>query len=153
MEEIARRADVAVEARALDSWSQWNPQHTIIYTYTKFAVEKNLKNAAGDAILVRQMGGSAGGYTQKVSGVRPWQPGERAALFLQRSNDNSGALVVVGLMQGNFLMRQEPSGDMTVSNGVPGAAAFDRNQHTVGSYHGQRMTLRELEARVQKAAQ
>src|SRR3954471_12066643 len=103
VEELARRADSVVEARAVASWSQWESDH-LIYTYTRFAVSRALKGGAAGSVVVRQMGGSAGGYTQKVVGIRHWTPGEEAVLFLRPSEARGGVMAVVGLMQGNFVV-------------------------------------------------
>jgi len=151
VEELARRADVVVEARAVRSWSQWDEGQHLIYTYTRFAVGRALKGAAGPAIVVRQMGGTAGGYTQKVAGVRQWTPGEESVLFLRASDARDGSMAVVGLMQGSFVVVHEASGETTVSNGVPEVSSFERG--AVRTYTGSRMTLRELERRVGRAVQ
>ena len=102
-------------------------------------------------ITVKQIGGHAGGYAQKVSGVRHWLPGEEAVLFLHPSEKSDGTLVVTGLMQGNFYVQHLPTGDVVVGNGVPDVSTFDSTNHTTSTYHGSRMTLRELESHVQKA--
>src|ERR1051326_7602576 len=106
VEELTRAASHVVEAHALQSWTSWNPQHTLIYTYTSFQVNRTLKGTATDTITVKQAGGSADGYTQKVSGVRQFQPGEDALLFLRSSTSADGAMVVVGFIQGNFRISQ-----------------------------------------------
>ncbi len=84
--------------------------------------------------MVRQIGGTVEGITQKVAGVRHWSPGEDAVLFLQPSPAADGTLVVTGLMQGNFLMRRTRAGHTYVSR-------------------GNIMRLEELESRIQKAVE
>lgn len=151
VEELTRAASHVVEGRALNSWSAWNAQHTLIYTYTNFQVARSLKGAAVQTITVKQLGGSAEGYTQKVSGVRHFQAGEDALLFLRPSVAADGTLVVVGLMQGNFRMAQTASGEVVVSNGVYGAHALDQKTGAISSFSGLPITLREAESRIQKA--
>ena len=110
-----------------------------------------LKGDTPATITVKQMGGHADGYTQRVSGVRRWSAGEEAVLFLHPSEKNDGTLVVTGLMQGNFTVQHLPTGDVVVANGVPDVSAFDSVNHSTSTYHGTRMTSRELESNVQKA--
>src|SRR5512133_2096775 len=98
VEELTGRAQLVVEGRALEQWSQWDNSEHLIYTYTRFAVTRRLKGEAADSIVVRQMGGTAGGYTQIVSGVRHWQAGDEAVLFLRPSVANDGSMAVVGLV-------------------------------------------------------
>jgi hypothetical protein len=149
VEELTARAQVVVEGHALEQWSQWDGAEHLIYTYTRFAVTSRLKGAAADTVVVRQMGGSAGGYTQIVSGVRQWQIGDQAVLFLRPSVANDGSLAVVGLMQGNFRISRDRSGVATVSNGMPSVSFASGGQ--ISAFSGSRMSLTELEQRVRRA--
>jgi hypothetical protein len=146
VEELTNAADTVIEARALDSWSQWNAQHTIIFTWTRFQVVKTLKGSVPQQVLVKQPGGEVGGYGQKVAGIRQFQSGESTVLFLRPSAANDGSLVVVGLMQGNFRVYRARSGDTAVTNGVRGVSELaDRSMRV---YTGSAMTLQRLESRV-----
>jgi hypothetical protein len=153
VEALTRASTHVVEARAVESVSQWNAEHTLILTYTRFAVSRTLKGQAPSTIMVRQLGGTVGGITQKVSGVRHWRPGEEAVLFLQPSSIADGALVVTGLMQGNFLVRRTAQGQTVVSNGMPEAFEYQASSSKVTGYRGNTMRLEELESRIQKAVQ
>src|ERR1051326_6925003 len=146
VEELAARAQLVVEGRALEQWSQWDTSEHLIYTYTRFAVTQRLKGEAADSIVVRQMGGTAGGYTQIVSGVRHWQAGDEAVLFLRPSVANDGSLAVVGLVQGNFRITRAGDGVVTASNGVPAVSMSTAGG--IGAFTGSRMSLTELEQRI-----
>lgn len=146
IEDLTRASSDVIEGRATRSWTTWNAQHTLIYTYTTFEVSKNLKGAAAQSVTVKQVGGSADGYTQKVSGVRQFQVGEDALLFLRPSVARDGSLVVVGLIQGNYRMVRAPNGETLVTNGVPGAQQFERGR--IERFAGNAMRLSEAEARV-----
>lgn len=149
VEELTSAAETVVEARALQSWSQWNPQHTIIFTYTRFQVLKTLKGTAADQIVVKQPGGVVDGYGQKVPGVRQFKDDETTALFLRSSAAGDGSQVIVGLMQGNFRVYQARSGDTAVTNGIRGVTALEGR--SLRAYTGSAMTLKNLESRVQGA--
>ena len=151
VETLTQRSELVVEARAERSWAQWNPQHTLIYTYTRFATGHTLKGTAPPEFTVRQMGGSAGGYMQHVAGLRYWLPNEEAVLFL-RPSEERGVMSVVGLMQGNFMIARSPEGVGFASNGVPGVEIYAPGQQGAQEYSGARIPLRELERRVLKAA-
>ncbi len=150
VEKLASVSTHIVEARAGQSVSQWNAEHTLILTYTNFEVRRTLKGQTPHTILVRQLGGTVDGVSQKVAGVRHWRPGEEAVLFLQPSSIPDGALVVTGLMQGNFLMRRTPQGQTFVSNGMPEASEFHAATSEVTSYRGSNLRLEDLESRIQK---
>ncbi len=149
VEELTRAASHVVEAHALHSWTSWNAQHTLIYTYTTFQVSRALKGRTAETITVKQVGGTADGYTQKVSGLRQFQEGEDALLFLRPSAGADGTLVVVGLIQGNFRVARTPSGDAVVSNGITEAQQYDSGR--VRTFTGASMRLEEAEARVRSA--
>jgi len=151
IEELTIAASVVVEGQAAESWSSWNAQHSLIYTFTRIRVTKTLKGQPSEAVVLKQVGGSASGYTQRVAGVNPMKAGDVSVLFLRPSGANDGTMVIVGLMQGNFRVELEAaSGSTVVNNGVG-----DVHQPTVQGvtqYRGAKMTLRQLETRVQKAA-
>ncbi len=153
VERLTRESSHVIEGTATERWSQWNQQHTLIFTYTKFHVMRSLKGQAPNMVVVRQIGGSAEGYTQRVAGVRQWNPGDHAVLFLRPSQSPDGTLEVTGLMQGNFLVRTNESGEQVVSNGVPRVSAYQAGSQEVVPYQGAGMKLQQLESRVQKAVQ
>ena len=150
VERLTRESSHVIEATAQRSWSEWNPQHTLIFTYTQFQVSRSLKGQVPATVIVKQMGGSAGGYTQKVAGVRHWRTGEESVLFLRPSPPASGVFEVTGLMQGDFAVRSA-GGQKVVSNGVKGVENYSANN--VGPNRGNTMPLSELESRVRRAAQ
>jgi|SRR3954470_8884354 hypothetical protein len=150
VEELTRASTNVVVAQAVDSHSEWNADKTLIFTITTFQVSESLKGEAAKTIVVRQMGGRVPNYEQKVAGVRHWQAGEQAVLFLRPSPAGDGTMAVAGLMQGDFRVIQ--SADKTiVSNGVPGVEAYDPSKHSTGEFSGTKMTLDDLRSRVMKA--
>jgi hypothetical protein len=153
VEALTRASSHVIEARALSSTSQWNPEHTFIFTYTHFDVTRALKGDAHGPVVVRQIGGTVDGITQKVAGVHHWRAGDQAVLFLQPNPAADGTLVITGLMQGNFLVRHTVWGEVHVSNGMPDVMAYRPQAGGVTGYRGNTMRLDELETRVQKAVE
>jgi hypothetical protein len=150
VEQMTRSATNVVHARALRSWSDWNPQHTAIFTYTEFAITAQWKGASPAQLVVKQPGGTVGGIEQKVAGVRQFAPREDTVLFLRPSIAADGTMVVVGLLQGHFRVMQTAAGAVA-SNGVGQVKAYDAAAHAVTPFHGGRLPLSELETRVRKA--
>ncbi|HUQ50105.1 MAG TPA: hypothetical protein VM056_05265 [Terriglobales bacterium] len=151
VERLTQASTHVVVAEVQESWTEWNADRSLIYTVTRLQVQKSLKGEAASTILVKQMGGSNGGYQQKVAGVRHFASGEKTVLFLHSSEANDRRMVVTGLMQGNFHVARSQSADPIVSNGVAGVEEFDTETRTVRQYSGSRMRLSELTSRVQKA--
>ena len=152
VERLTSESSHVLEAQAVNSWSQWNPQHSLIFTYTRFQVSRTLKGAVPTTIIVKQIGGSAEGYTQKVAGVRHWQAGDEAVLFLRPSIAGDGTFEVTGLMQGNFLVKSSADGEKVVSNGVMGVTAYEAASQQATPYRSHEMRLQDLESRIRKAA-
>ena len=150
VEDLTAQASAVVEGQATESWSAWNPQHTLIYTFTRLRVAKTLKGRADETLLIKQLGGSAGGYTQKVAGVHPLRSGDESVLFLRPSEARDGTMVIVGLMQGNFrIEREAKTGSAVVNNGV--SDVHQSSGGAVTRYQGAKLTLRQLETRVRRA--
>jgi hypothetical protein len=151
VETMATRASLIAEGQAISSWSQWNAERTMIVTYTRFRVSRVLKGGAAREITIRQPGGSVGVYKDVVHGVRYLRPGMEAALFLKKSGEPDGVMVVVGLMQGMFRIEREASGAAFVTNSVSGVETQNEDG-VVRSFRGTRIPLSDFEARVSKAA-
>jgi hypothetical protein len=150
VERLTTQSTHVVFARALDHRSAWNPDHTRIFTYTRFQVMQTLKGNPTSLITVKQLGGHADGYNMKVAGVRYFANGEDAVLFLQKASDSTFS--VTGLMQGDFRLGRQSNGEVVVSNGVPDAKELAATGE-VQQYHGARMSLEELRQRVIKVGQ
>jgi hypothetical protein len=153
IERLTAASSHVVEGVPLQTWSQWNPQHTMILTYTKFQVQRTLKGQSTPMVIVKQLGGRVGSTVQKVAGVRRLQPGEQTVLFLRPGDENDETLVITGLMQGNFSVRFAQDGALIASNGMPDVHAYSTSTGEITSYQGNRIRLSDLETRVQKAAQ
>ena len=150
VEELTSASSAIVEGQAVDSWTSWNAQHTRIYTYTRVKVARALKGNAAETVVVKEVGGSADGYTQHVAGLQPMSTGERALRFLRPSVADDGTMVSFGLMQGHFRVAKDPQrGATVVSNGVIGAEQLSGK--TVKHYQGSQLTLSEMETRIRKA--
>jgi hypothetical protein len=159
VETLTDHAELIVRGKAVRSWSQWNEQHSLIYTCTEFTVDRTLKGDASSSqpgsagkVIVKQLGGSMGGIAQHVSGVHYWQPGEEAVLFLRASVANDHTQVVVGLTQGAFRVERLGSGEVRVSNGAPEVQLLKAaGEESITAT--QPMTLKDLETRIRKASQ
>jgi hypothetical protein len=153
VEQLAGKSSSVVRGRAMEIWTQWNPQHTLIYTYTRFQVVKSFKGASDQTITVKQIGGRVGNTVQKAAGVRHFTGGEEDILFLRPSEENDGALVVTGLVQGNFRLYRAVSGEIRATNGVPEVSTLQVGTGNFSAYRGSAMRVNELESRIQKAVQ
>jgi hypothetical protein len=150
VEELTASAEHVVQARAVEQWSAWAPDHGLILTYTRFQLVNTLKGGLPPTFVVKQMGGRVGAQQTHVAGIRYFNSNEEAVLFLHPAQEKDSTYVIAGLMQGNFRVDRS-SGTAIVSNGVPEAHTFSTVTHSVSSYQGSKMTLDELQTRVRQA--
>jgi len=75
IEELTRASEHVVQARAVEQWSEWAPDHGLILTFTRFHVMNTLKGGVPATFVVKQLGGQVGDHRTKVAGVRYFRDG------------------------------------------------------------------------------
>lgn len=90
-----------VVARTGHSWTQWDEGRRFPYTYTEFALEKEVaaKGALPSRFVIRQFGGRLDGVEVRVHGQPTFRENEKTLLFLRRQGED---LQPVGMSQGKF---------------------------------------------------
>lgn len=150
VEELTRASEHVVQARAVEQWSEWAPNHGLILTFTRFQVMNTLKGGVPTTFVVKQLGGQVGDHRSKVAGVRYFRSNEETVLFLHPAMAKDSTYVITGLMQGNFHVDRSGA-KVTVGNGVPAVHAFSTASHSVTEFQGSHMTLDDLQTRVRRA--
>ncbi len=103
VEQMTTTADVIAEGQVTDQTSAWNEEKTRIYTVTTLTLTVTHKGPvkAGEAIQIRQIGGTVDGLTQSIAGNAKLTKGEEVLVFLDRDAAR-GLHYVVGMAQGKF---------------------------------------------------
>jgi len=148
IEDLTTNSSAVIEGKAMEVWSAWDSQHQEILTYTRFSVSKTLKGSNTKQVVVAQIGGTVAGYTVKASGVRHFQVGESALLFL-RPGETSDVQYLTAV-QGNFQLGKDGTGDTVATNGMPDTFVMQGSK--VVAYTGKTVSLGALEAKIRKAA-
>lgn len=101
LDDLVAKSDLVVVATAASASSKWEDGK--IVTYTTLTVETSVagKSKAGDAIVVRTLGGVVDKIGQKVFGEATLPVGSRNMLFL-RPLASGSARSVTGMEQGVF---------------------------------------------------
>lgn len=151
LDEMTRLATRIVEARAIESHSAWNAEHTTIFTYTTFVVLDSLKGAsASEKITVKQFGGKVGHILMKVYGEPQFPPGEDAILFLYPDPQEPDTERIVGMAQGNFrVVVDRILGEKFAVSAMEGASFYDPRTGTFSVPAG-RQPLQEFKQKVRK---
>jgi len=151
LEEMAQRADLIFVGRSVGSRADWNAQHTRIYTYTTFEVERFLKGGAGERqVTLRLWGGQVGFLRAIVPGTPQFTPGEEVLLFCV----GSGARVptLLGLALGKFTLTRNDAGETILKRDISGLvlANYRTNSQPAGT-PPTRYRLSDVESRIGRA--
>jgi len=100
--------------------SAWDDGHQAIWTTATVQVDEVLRGSLspGTSIQVREVGGTAEGYTIVAESFPTFRQGEEAVLLLRPWEDDSGALRVWGYGRGMFVVDR-------VGGGAPTARRHD----------------------------
>jgi hypothetical protein len=107
MEEMTARAPLVVRGTVHRVDAQWDEAHAKIWTSTEVVVSEVLKGQTRTTVLVRQPGGTVGGFGQHVSGVAVFTPGEEVVLFLEPAVDDAGAFVPMAMSSSKVSLVQK----------------------------------------------
>lgn len=118
--ELVARSDLVVIGSVASVQSDWNSDHTMIFTRIDLKVAEVLKGSvSGRPLSFFQLGGQVGDAASAIAGAPTFAPGEGVLMFLSVKSD--GRLGVVELFQGKFSIRSDPSsGAEMVFRQIPG---------------------------------
>jgi hypothetical protein len=124
LEELALRSNVAFVAEPVERTSRWEEVAggKRIVTYTRLVVHERLLGPKDDAsttneVWVRTLGGTVDKIGQQVAGEATFRLGERSVVFLAKMDQ---ALVVTGMAQGHYPLREIEGQPRLASSASPG---------------------------------
>ena len=117
--ELTAAADQIVVADVLSARAAWDGAHQSIHTTVELAVAESWKGQppADGRITIRNLGGAVGDIEMTVHGAPRFSAGERALLFLRRSQ-------VVGMAQGKRSLRWQATSRRWLVEPADRAGAF-----------------------------
>jgi hypothetical protein len=135
LEEMTGRAEVIVVGRVEEARAAWTDDRRMIVTRVTLAVDRAVKGGPRSRVAFEVPGGRVGETTLVASGAPVFRPGERVALFLDRSPAPGEAeeavrarpLGVTGWNLGKMEVRKDPlTGRDLVYSRAAGPAHADR---------------------------
>lgn len=109
LEAMVARAPVVVLGEVNQVASEWNEDHTRIYTRALITPTEVLKGSTVSVVIsVKTIGGKVGNTLAELSGAPRFQVGERVLLFLEPRKDGDGYLTL-GYFQGKFRVFKDAS--------------------------------------------
>jgi hypothetical protein len=130
-DQVTRESDLIVRGTLGPTWSAWDDEHQIIYTYSTVRVTRYLGAFTGpDTLVVREVGGTVDDYTQQAVGFPVLREGEDVVLFLAKWDESSTDYRIHAYNQGKYLVqiraRQEVVVEDPVKQGDAPIGAGDR---------------------------
>ncbi|RKY63297.1 MAG: hypothetical protein DRQ02_12800 [Candidatus Latescibacterota bacterium] len=105
LSELVQKASLIVTGKVESIRSEWNDEHSMIFSYIVISPDSLLKGSASEGkITLRLLGGTVGKITTIVLG-NPWfEEGEEVLLFLRprTKKPSERFFIVVGSAQGKF---------------------------------------------------
>lgn len=151
---VAREASYVVRGTIDHTWSAWDDQHEVIYTYATLNVSRYFGDTRGPATLVvREVGGTVDGYTQEAIGFPAVRNGEDVVLMLSKWDD-SADMRIHAFNQGKYLVRNRGGVEVLISDPVKqGDARLDRGGIRVNAMDNEApgLTLDEFAGMVSSA--
>lgn len=114
-DQIARGSALIVRAEVGQTWSAWDDSHEIIYTYATIRVRNYFADTTGpDTLVVREVGGTVGDYTQEAIGFPMLREGEQVVLFLSKWDEGSADFRMDHYNEGKYLVRNRNGQEVLV---------------------------------------
>lgn len=113
---LKKQSEAVVHAKVVDVRSYWNADHSVIYTDTALEVKGRLHGTSDNVIIVREPGGTVGGYTQEMEGAPRFNVDDEVVAFIARWHD--GAAMVAGYFQGVSRIEHDGLGNAFLRGGV-----------------------------------
>jgi hypothetical protein len=155
-DQVAREATYAVRGNVVQTWSAWDDEREVIFTYATVRVNRYFGDFTGpDTLVVREVGGTVDGYTQEAIGFPAIRQGEDVVLFLSRW-EGGADYRIHAFNQGKFLVKNRGGVEVLVEDPTKqGDSRLERPRGMQAHAHddeGESFTIEEFDAMV-KAAQ
>jgi hypothetical protein len=151
-DQVAREAKYVVRGHVTETWTAWDDAHEVIYTYATVRVTRYFGEAAGpDTLIVREVGGTADGYTMDAVGFPAIRRNEQVVLFLSEW-DGSADYRIHAYNQGKYLVRMRADREVLVADPVKqGEARVERDERHAFEAEGAALGIEEFAEMVDAA--
>ena len=130
-DDMARGSELVVRGTIEETYSKWDDANEVIYTYATIRVKNYFADTTGpDYIVVREVGGTVGGYTQQAIGFPELRRGEDVVLFLSRWEEDAADLRIDAFSQGKYLVKNRGGQEVLMLDAMTQGA--DRDERTRG---------------------
>ena len=135
-DQVARESTLVVRGTVGAVSSAWNDDHDVIFSYAPIQVKQYIAGEGPSVLMLREVGGTAEGYTQVAVGFPTLREGQEVVLFLSQWED-SVDWRIHAYNQGKYLVRAFNGAESLVEDPVK------QGDERLGS-HGPRMQVEPL---------
>ncbi len=139
LDEMAARSSAVFRGRCVRVYSEWNTEHTDIYTHSVFRVERYYRGFLGTEVEIVEPGGAVDGWQSVYPGIPRFRPGEEVILLVWTGP--SGRHQAIGYGQGVFRLRK----DGTVAQSVGDEPVVEPAHHEEHQARPLQFKLADLE--------
>ena len=113
---LSKESESVVHARVVGMRSDWNADHSMIFTHVRLRVIRGLTGAPPAEMTVRVPGGSVGDLTTEMVGGPRFAMNDEVVAFVSRWDD--GVPAVMGYGQGLSHVRRDAAGRRVLRGGA-----------------------------------
>ena len=113
---LSRASEAVIQGRVVDVRSDWNDDHSMIFTHVTLHVTRTLKGIHRNAVIIRVPGGTVGDLTTVMVGAPRFTVKQEVVVFLAPWDD--GVAGVMGYEQGLSEVRRDARGNARLGGGA-----------------------------------
>ena len=151
---VAREAAIVVRGTLGPVTSAWDDEHQVIFSYARLDVSQYFAGEGPRTLVVREVGGTVGDYTQEAIGFPMLREGQEVVLLLARWED-SADWRIHAYNQGKYLVRHAGGKELLVpdpvTQGHDRAAAGGRDAHAMSVDDTEGLSIEEFASMVNAA--
>lgn len=120
VEELAAGSDRVVRARVVSQQTEVDADRGFVHRLTTLEILEDIRGEGPARVVLRQLGGEAGGAGLFLSGDADLSPGEEVVLFLSARREGATVVHLHGLSLGRFRIERDAGGPVLAVRSLSG---------------------------------
>ena len=116
IERLSKDADIILTGKVVHQKSNWNKDHSRIYTDVTVEINECLKGNANNAIVIKNPGGEVGEVGELYSHMPTFKNDEEVLLFVKKDREKDAFKVLDGAEGKVTLIKDLKTGEMMTSS-------------------------------------
>jgi len=133
--DLMRASHGVVHARVTEVTSDWNAEHTYVFTYVTLEVKRALQGPKHAYETIRVPGGRVGDFHAEMEGAPVFRVGDEVVVFLGAWDD--GVTMVEGYFQGLSRVERDAAGNEMLRGGSANGLSMAQLARQIATHGGQ----------------